>query len=59
MTIYRRIIAFAVRVGAFDGRHPHRGAQALERLGCALVPGGQLFTDGGDPLLVVRVPILS
>jgi ubiquinone/menaquinone biosynthesis C-methylase UbiE len=49
-------IAFAVRVGAFDGRHPEAGAQALERLGRALVTGGRLFIDGGDPLREVPVP---
>lgn len=49
-------IAFAVRVGAFDGRHPGAGAQALERLGGALVPGGRLFIDGGNPLREVPVP---
>ena len=50
-------IAFAVRVGAFDGRHPDAGAQALERLGRALVPGGRLFIDGGDPLREVAVAL--
>lgn len=50
-------IAFAVRVGAFDGRHPRAGALALERLGCALVPGGRLFIDGGNPLREVPVPM--
>lgn len=49
-------IAFAVRVGAFDGRHPGAGAQALERLGHVLVPGGRLFIDGGNPLREVTVP---
>ncbi len=49
-------IAFAVRVGAFDGRDPRAGALALERLGHALVPGGQLFVDGGKPLRKIRVP---
>ena len=49
-------IAFAVRVGAFDGRDPHAGALALERLGHALVPGGRLFTDRGNPLCEVTVP---
>uniref|UniRef100_UPI002795BD93 SAM-dependent methyltransferase n=1 Tax=Nocardiopsis sp. CC223A TaxID=3044051 RepID=UPI002795BD93 len=33
-------LAFAVRVGAFDGRHPDAGGLALERLARALVPGG-------------------
>jgi SAM-dependent methyltransferase len=49
-------IAFAVRVGAFDGRHPRAGAIALERVGRALVPGGRLFIDGGNPLREVNVP---
>lgn len=43
-------LAFAVRVGALDGRHPAAGRLALPRLRAALVPGGRLFVDGGDPL---------
>jgi hypothetical protein len=43
-------IAFAVRVGALDGRHPEAGRLALERLRSVLVPEGRLFIDGGDPL---------
>ena len=50
-------IAFAVRVGAFDGRHPHAGLRALERLGHVLVPGGRLFIDGGDPLREITVRV--
>lgn len=49
-------IAFAVRVGAFDGRHPRAGSLALARLGRVLVPDGRLFIDGGDPLRKVVVP---
>lgn len=49
-------LAFAVRVGAFDGRHPEIGRRALERVAKALVPGGRLFIDGGDPLREVRLP---
>jgi len=41
-------LAVAVRVGVLDGRHP--GARARCRLAAALVPGGRLFVDGGDPL---------
>jgi precorrin-6B methylase 2 len=52
-------LAFAVRVGAFDGRHPSAGAQALERLGRMLVPGGRLLIDGGDPLREIAVPGVS
>jgi precorrin-6B methylase 2 len=43
-------IAFAVRVGVLDGRHPEREAAALERVRSALTPDGRLFIDGGDPL---------
>lgn len=42
--------AFAVRVGALDGRHPELERRALERIRSALVPEGRLFLDGGDPL---------
>jgi ubiquinone/menaquinone biosynthesis C-methylase UbiE len=52
-------LAFAVRVGAFDGRHPGAGSLALVRLGRALVPGGRLFIDGGDPLREVIVPTVD
>ncbi|MDQ6527128.1 class I SAM-dependent methyltransferase [Nocardioides sp. LHD-245] len=43
-------LAFAVRVGALDGRHPAAGARAVPRIAAALVPGGRLLVDGGDPL---------
>ena len=43
-------LAFAVRVGALDGRHPVAGRKALERLRSAMVPGAKLLVDGGDPL---------
>lgn len=43
-------LAFAVRVGALDGRHPEAGRIALARIRDALVRGGRLFVDGGDPL---------
>ncbi len=43
-------MAFAVRVGALDGRHPAAGVKALARLRAALKPGGRLFIDGGNPL---------
>ena len=55
---HRYDIAFAVRVGALDGRDPHAGALALARLGRTLVPGGRLFIDGGDPIRELIVPNL-
>lgn len=43
-------IAFAVRVGALDGRHPELEQRALHRIAMALTETGQLFIDGGTPL---------
>jgi cyclopropane fatty-acyl-phospholipid synthase-like methyltransferase len=36
----------ALRVGAFDGRHPRAGARAWPRMAAALAPGGVFFVDG-------------
>lgn len=43
-------LAFAVRVGALDGRHPDAGRVALYRLEHVLARNGRLFIDGGNPL---------
>jgi SAM-dependent methyltransferase len=43
-------LAFAVRVGALDGRHPELEERARRRIREALAPHGRLFIDGGDPL---------
>jgi protein-L-isoaspartate O-methyltransferase len=43
-------LAFAIRVGALDGRHPRAGVRARQRIAAALTPTGRLFIDGGDPL---------
>jgi SAM-dependent methyltransferase len=43
-------LAFAVRVGALDGRHPEAGRRAMRRITAALTPTGRLFVDGGNPL---------
>lgn len=43
-------LAFAVRVGALDGRHPRQGERARRRIAAALAPGGVLVIDGGEPL---------
>ena len=50
-------LAFAVRVGALDGRHPEVAARALGRLADALVPGGRLLIDGGEPLREVALQV--
>lgn len=49
-------LAFAVRVGALDGRHPEAGAKARARIAAALTPQGRLFIDGGHPLRQVELP---
>ncbi|SCC91753.1 conserved hypothetical protein [Thiomonas sp. X19] len=36
----------AVRVGAFDGRHPEAGARGWPRVAAALAPGGRFVVDG-------------
>ena len=43
-------LAFAIRVGALDGRHPRAGILATRRIAAALTPAGRLFVDGGAPL---------
>lgn len=52
-------LAFAMRVGALDGRHPELEARALQRIAAALKPGGRLFIDGGAPLRELAVPAAS
>src|SRR5688572_19660575 len=48
-------LAFAVRVGALDGRYPEAGQHVRRRIAAALKPGGRLFVDGGDPLREVEL----
>lgn len=49
-------LAFAVRVGALDGRHPEAGKIALQRIADALTPRGRLLIDGGNPLRDLSLP---
>ncbi len=49
-------LAFAVRVGALDGRHPRSTERVCARIAAALVPGGRLLIDGGSPLREVPLP---
>jgi cyclopropane fatty-acyl-phospholipid synthase-like methyltransferase len=44
-------LAFAVRVGALDGRHPQLEEEALRRIAAALTPAGRLFIDGRETAL--------
>lgn len=48
-------LAFAIRVGALDGRHPRAGVRARQRITAALTPTGCLLIDGGDPLRPVNL----
>jgi hypothetical protein len=41
-------IAFAIRVGALDGRHPEIEKQALTNIAKALTKNGKLFIDDGN-----------
>lgn len=43
-------LAFGIRVGALDGRHPTAGLAARARIRDALCPSGRLYIDGGNPL---------
>lgn len=49
-------LAFAIRVGALDGRYPQQGQLALPRIWQALAPQGRFFIDGGDPLREIPRP---
>jgi SAM-dependent methyltransferase len=49
-------LAFAIRVGALDGRHPELAKIALKRIAHALAPGGRLLIDGGNPLRELELP---
>ncbi|MBC9797495.1 class I SAM-dependent methyltransferase [Sinomicrobium weinanense] len=42
--------AFAIRVGALDGRHPEIEQEALKKISGLLKKNGKLFIDGGNPL---------
>lgn len=49
-------LAFAVRVGALDGRHPKAGEQARQRIADALTPQGKLLVDRDGALRELRLP---
>ena len=51
-------LAFAMRVGSLDGRHPEAAAAALDAIKAALAPNGRLFIDGGAPLQEVDLSSL-
>jgi trans-aconitate methyltransferase len=44
-------LAFALRVGALDGRHPELEQLSLRRIAAALIPGGRLFVDNREVAL--------
>jgi hypothetical protein len=48
-------LAFAIRVGALDGRHPELQEEAIARIARALNDRGRLFIDGGNPLKEIRL----
>lgn len=48
-------LAFAIRVGALDGRHPDVFERACDRIAAALKPRGKLLIDGGAPLRLITL----
>lgn len=48
-------LAFAMRVGAFDGRYPEDGMKAMRRLRDVMAPHGRFFVDTAEPLQEVRL----
>jgi SAM-dependent methyltransferase len=48
-------LAFAIRVGALDGRHPDVFERACARIAAALKPRGKLLIDGGHPLRLITL----
>jgi SAM-dependent methyltransferase len=52
-------LAFAMRVGALDGRHPELERAALARIGAVLKPDGLLFIDSGAPIRGADIAGLS
>ena len=49
-------LAFAMRGGALDGRHPELERQAMARLKGALQPGGLLVIDDRAPVRATDIP---
>lgn len=49
-------LAFAIRVGALDGRRPQAGTRARHRIAEALRTGASLHIDGGTPLREIPLP---
>lgn len=49
-------LAFAIRVGALDGRHPELAQRALVQLARALTPTGRLFVDIDNAMVEVSLP---
>lgn len=50
-------IVFAVRVGAFDGRHPEIQEISLQRVAKVLRPKGKFYIDDGDPLREIHLDL--
>lgn len=48
-------LAFAVRVGALDGRHPEIEQQVIDKIKKALKRNGKLYIDGGNPLKMIAI----
>ena len=47
-------LVVAIRVGAFDGRHPAAGLQAMPRFLAAMTPDAPFFIDAPDGIRNIR-----
>ena len=47
--------AFAIRVGAMDGRHPESWQTAIKNIKAVLKKDGKMYIDGGSPLKEVNL----
>lgn len=48
-------LAFAVRVGSLDGRHPDKVVAAFKNITRALTKKGRLFIDTGNPVKEIQL----
>lgn len=48
-------LAFAVRVGALDGRHPEIEEVAFRKIAAVLKKNGKFYIDGGNPLKEIQL----
>jgi len=48
-------IAFGIRVGALDGRHPELGKLAMPKIKKALIKNGKVYVDSKDSIVQIKI----